>query len=90
LEIVKFGCGLAIVRASSLGFGLLSGIALYFLFIPGIIIVLIGLLVRKFRPLKRGSPMLGFEMAEWQSLIISGMIWLTIGAVLVFLEVAFA
>jgi hypothetical protein len=91
--MVKFGCGLAIVRAYSLGFGTLSTLMLYFLIIPGIIIVLIGLLVRRFRPLRRGNLMLGiisFEMAEWLSLVIFGMICLIIGVVLVFLDVAFA
>jgi uncharacterized membrane protein YhaH (DUF805 family) len=91
LEIVKFGCGLAVFRAHSLGFGTLSTLMLYFLIIPGIILVLIGLLVRRFRPLRRGNLMLwvfNFEMAEWLSLMIFGMICLTIGVVLVFLEVA--
>jgi hypothetical protein len=77
------------VRALSLGFGTLSGIALYFLIIPGIIIVLIGLLVRKFRPLNRAR-VLGFEMGEWLSLVVYGMVWLASGAVLVFLEVVLA
>lgn len=74
-----------------MGFGTLSYLMLYFLIIPGIILVLIGLLVRRFRPLKRGNLMLwiiNFEMAEWLSLVIYGMFCLIIGMAIVFLDVA--
>jgi hypothetical protein len=74
-----------------LGFGALSAIALYFLIIPGIVLVLIGCLVKRFRPSAQGNLSLGFlsfEMAEWLSLAIFGMFWLATGLVLVFLEVA--
>lgn len=89
LGIVKLGCDPAIVRVSSLGFGWLAILALYFLIIPGIILVLIGVLVRRFRPLNRGNLTLwiiDFEMSQWLSLVIYGMFCLILGLVCVFLD----
>jgi hypothetical protein len=91
LGIVKYGYELATVRAHSLGFGVLSDIALYCLIIPGIIFVLVGCVVKRFRPSARGNLSLwffSFEMAQWLSLLMFGVFWLAVGLVLVFLEAA--
>jgi len=65
--------------------GDLFGLALPVLIIPGLVIVLIGLVVKKFWPQKRGSLdfwILSFEVAEWLSIVVCGTVSLVLGVFL--------